>query len=85
MIIYVCSEDDVSWSQRPSTITILYMIIGDALFYQSSSLAMQEIQYYLHSDMSIVNNDIKIMTLSVCPKYGDTHVVTLCRLFCKHE
>ena len=28
MIIYVCSEDDISWSQRPSTITILYMIIG---------------------------------------------------------
>ena len=28
MIIYVCSEDDVSWSQWPSTITILYMIIG---------------------------------------------------------
>ena len=27
MIIYVCSEDDVSWSQQPSTITILYMII----------------------------------------------------------
>ena len=27
MIMYVCSEDDISWSQRPSTITILYMII----------------------------------------------------------
>ena len=27
MIIYVCSEDNVSLSQRPSTITILYMII----------------------------------------------------------
>ena len=24
MIIYVCSEDDVNWVQRPSTFTILY-------------------------------------------------------------
>ena len=28
MIIYVCSEDDVSLVQRPLTITILYMIIA---------------------------------------------------------
>ena len=70
--IYVVKTTSAGHSGLQLLPSYMYMIIGDALFYQSSSLAMQEIQYYLHSDMSIVNNDIKIMTLYVCPKYGDT-------------
>ena len=46
MIINVCSEDDVSWSQQPSSFTILYMIIARCAQYNCTLLVLTLIMIF---------------------------------------